>query len=293
MLNQVQHDGEKGGELQPEYCLRQNLLLLPYLRARGSSPGRIPGEESQMNNLLSGRFACTGILILVLVVLSISCGGGGSNVTPPDNKTLSISGPTSLKVGQNGQYSATLNGQTVLAIWAATSGSITTAGLFTAPASAGQVTVIATYEGKTAQLTVTITADVVIPPPPSGDWTLLFEGTNFKPGETISLPAPGSAKFQLQGTVNGKYLNWDITVGPSGASTLPLGDPDAGPLVICQVVYSAPGEYVLRVSEFFQKTDYVFGSSPLRYAEWYIEVGNAGKTASSLVGGQRLFFTLP
>jgi hypothetical protein len=265
--------------------------LLAYVVEANTLTGGTTSTRSSNSKLWQN--IAIGLAILAICpsdhwTLDVTDGSGG-NVTPPpvDQKVLTISGPTSLKTGQTGQYTASLNGQAVSVSWDTTSGTISNNGLLTAPNVAGQLVVTGNYNGQKATITVIVTATDI----PITGWYLLFEGTSYQPGDLISLPAPGSAKFTLVGKVNGQYLNWDLTVGPSGSVKLPLGDPDEGPLVVCQIYYSAPGGYILRVSEFAQKENYVAGNSPSRFAEWPIHVAN-GKGTSSLFEGQRLFFTL-
>ena len=57
---------------------------------------------------------------------------------------------------------------TVTATYTASGGSVSAAGLYTAPATAGSYTVTASYSGRTATANVTVTAPPTLPPPTSG-----------------------------------------------------------------------------------------------------------------------------
>ena len=80
---------------------------------------------------------------------------------PVDTVTVTPASPT-VYLNRTQQFTATLRDQygnvntTATASWSATSGSITTGGLYTAPATAGSVTVTASANGKTGTATVTV-----------------------------------------------------------------------------------------------------------------------------------------
>jgi hypothetical protein len=85
-----------------------------------------------------------------------------SVVVPAAPVTVAVSPPsTSVQVGAQVQFSATVTGTGNQAVtWTATAGSISNAGLFTAPGSSGSVTIIATsvaYPAVSGSATVTVT----------------------------------------------------------------------------------------------------------------------------------------
>ena len=112
------------------------------------------------------------VLLAALMLIHSGCGGPagtGSTTTPKTSQTVSISvAPTSTTLTANGtaQFSAAVSGSTNNAVsWSVASGAgtVNSSGLYTAPASAGTATVMATSmadSGKTAMATVTITATV-------------------------------------------------------------------------------------------------------------------------------------
>jgi autotransporter family porin len=86
-------------------------------------------------------------------------------VSAPSQPAVSVSispGSASVQAGSTQQFTATVTGATNTAVtWAATSGTITTSGLYTAPSTAGTYTVTATSQQdttKNASATVTVTA---------------------------------------------------------------------------------------------------------------------------------------
>jgi len=97
----------------------------------------------------------------------------GNGVQPPTTQVTGVTiSPTaaSVEINRTLQFSATVQGTVAdtSVIWSATAGTISSSGQFTAPATAGSVTVKATSNAdasKSASATVTVTAP---PPPPSG-----------------------------------------------------------------------------------------------------------------------------
>ncbi len=121
--------------------------------------------------------------ILLFYLVCTSCGGGGSNGggnNPPPAPTITsvalVCNPTSVQVGQTSQCSPTVTGTgsfNSAVNWSADTGSITSAGLFTAPNTAIQITVKVTAtsvqdptKSNYANITVTIipTVDVKAAP---------------------------------------------------------------------------------------------------------------------------------
>jgi hypothetical protein len=96
--------------------------------------------------------------------------------TPPDTSAISVAvSPTSANVqsGSSQQFTATVTGTSNTSVtWSATGGTISTSGLFTAGANAGNFTVMATSAAntaKTAQASVTLSAPAPpAPPAPAG-----------------------------------------------------------------------------------------------------------------------------
>ncbi|HEX4385096.1 MAG TPA: hypothetical protein VH083_19190, partial [Myxococcales bacterium] len=112
-------------------------------------------------------------------------------VTPPPAVTIKVS-PVSATVvaGKTQAFTCTVTGSTNTACtWSASSGSISAAGLFTAPATAGVLVVVAKSAAdatKTASAAVTVTASTTTTPPP------------------VTPPATGHPSLQV---VNGALLD--------------------------------------------------------------------------------------
>ena len=109
----------------------------------------------------------TAVLCYVLALMG--CGGSnGSGGNPPPTPLISVSGPASVMVGQQAQYTAAENGSPITPTWAvnnvtggnSTVGTISAAGLFTAPQAVpnpASVTITAMSSGATAgSVSVTI-----------------------------------------------------------------------------------------------------------------------------------------
>src|SRR6202046_1854012 len=120
--------------------------------------------------------ATTGVLCLLVVALVAlgACAGrtvSNGPTAPPQVVTVSIPpGPYSVAAGAQQQFSATVTGTTnTMVTWAATGGTISTTGDYTAGNNAGSFSVTATSvadTSKSAQMAVTVTAAPPAPPPP-------------------------------------------------------------------------------------------------------------------------------
>jgi len=134
----------------------------PY--SRRSRPQRVP-------------WAGVCLLLFATASLGACAGRTGSTgpIAPPQVVTISIPpGPYSVAAGAQQQFSATVTGTTnTLVTWAATGGTISTTGDYTAGNNSGTFSVTATSAAdtsKSAQMAVTVTAVAPPPvaPPPAG-----------------------------------------------------------------------------------------------------------------------------
>src|SRR5438445_8006163 len=103
------------------------------------------------------------ILVLVLAVCMAGCGGDGGSTPPPLNVTVSVSGAvTPLNIGGTRTFTATVNGTSNTAVtWSVVEtggGSITQAGVYTAPSLPGTYTVEAV-----AQVDISASAKAAVP----------------------------------------------------------------------------------------------------------------------------------
>lgn len=172
------------------------------------------------------RRACSCVLLGLLFVFVVGCGGGG-NSAPTSNLPLtpiSVSvSPTSTTLGTGGtqQFSATVAGSANTAVtWSVDGGSangaITVTGLYTAPATAPnppQVTVTATSQAdptKSASAMVTVVAGIVVQVTPATATVQTGASQNFT--ATIT----GTTNLGLTWTVVGGSANGGVQAEPGG-----------------------------------------------------------------------------
>jgi hypothetical protein len=109
------------------------------------------------------RFLLAGLAGTLFFILG--CGGGGGGTSAPPTPTILITPTTvSLTTNQTQQFAATINNGTGTVSWTATAGSISTDGLYTAPATPGNAVVTASMTGNSS---VAATANVTISNPPT------------------------------------------------------------------------------------------------------------------------------
>jgi len=119
-----------------------------------------------MQQFRSDRF----LIWAALAVINASCGGGGgdsaSNTLPPPPIAVAISGPLGvLDTGATRQFTASVSGTSDTTVtWSITDsgGTITAAGLYTAPALPGTATVKATADADGTKF-ATVAVPLVIP----------------------------------------------------------------------------------------------------------------------------------
>ncbi len=160
------------------------------------------------------------VAVLVLLGLSlIACGGSSSKSTstPPATVAVATNVPTATMSANGAQtFTATVTGSTNTAVtWSvqeANGGTITQAGVYTAPSTAGTYHVLATSQAdptKVATIAVTVTAAVVAAPNPT------FTST---PPTTLAEADP-TYTYPITATVSdGSAISYVLTTGPSGAA---------------------------------------------------------------------------
>ena len=176
-------------------------------------------------------------LFSVLAMLAISgCGSKGANTTtppppPPTPGSTAVSvTPHSSSVATAGkeQFSATVTGNTNTAVtWSASGGTITAAGLFTAPSAAGTYTVSATSQADNtksdvATVTVTSSAPTPTPPPPTPVSVVISP-------KIINLATGATQQFTalVSGTTN-TAVTWTASAGTISAAGLYTAPASAG-----------------------------------------------------------------
>jgi hypothetical protein len=152
---------------------------------------------------------------------------------PPSPSVTAVSiSPTSASsvTGGTVPFAATVQGTTSnkTVTWNALSGSITTAGVYTAPAKAGTDTVTAISNAdptKTASAVVTVTAPTPGPAPPSpsvSSVTVSPASGSTTTGGTLQFTAA------VQGTATDKSVSWKAALGSVSASGLYTAPSNAG-----------------------------------------------------------------
>ena len=188
-----------------------------------------------MNHLLSQR----DLKLLILIILTVAiawmpgCAGNATGRTPPTNSspttsaisvTVSPTSSTSLTSGTL-PFTAMIQGATSnkSVTWKALLGTVTAAGLYTAPAKAGTDTVTATSAAdptKSAAAVVTVTASPTNP---------TVTSVTVSPASTSSATS-GTHQFtaSVQGTASDKSVTWKASLGTITSSGLYTAPSKAG-----------------------------------------------------------------
>ena len=107
---------------------------------------------------------------------------------------------------------------------------------------------------------------VPVNPPPDKD---LFP-SNGNPAGYYSGQGQQSLTLELQPIPSGVgWINWEITQGPSGAFTVPLGIPQTQ----CEFYYTAVGVYSVRATPFASESSFDTGGAPVgNYATFTVSI---------------------
>jgi len=108
----------------------------------------------------------------------------------------------------------------------------------------------------------------VNPPPPPPDKDLF--PSNGNPAGYYSGQGQQSLTLELQPVPSGVgWINWEITQGPSGAFTVPLGIPQTQ----CEFYYTAVGVYSVRATPFASESSFDTGGAPVgNYATFTVSI---------------------
>jgi len=148
------------------------------------------------------------------LAIALACGGGGDNPPAPAGVVVTVSPVTpSVVVSGNQTFTATVTGSTNLSVtWSvqegATGGTITSGGVYTAPASTGTYHVIATSVADTAKkatATVTVTAAPVVAVAVSPTAPSVVVNSN----QTFTATVTGSTNTAV---------TWAVTEGATGGT---------------------------------------------------------------------------
>lgn len=113
-----------------------------------------------------------------------------------------------------------------------------------------------------------VNTGVPVNPPPPEDKHLYPLDAN--PSGYYSGSGQQSLTLELQPLPSGVgWINWEITQGPSGAFTVPLGMPQ----VQCEFYYTAVGIYTIRATPYESENSFDSGGSPLgNYATFTVSI---------------------
>lgn len=152
-------------------------------------------------------------------------GGGGGTVTPPPHNGLTVlPGTASVPAGGTAQFSAFVNDAPVNATWTASSGTITTAGVFTAPAS-GTVTITGTSGNNSGTATVNIVAATALSVTPAA--------VALPSGKVFTFTAiSGGAQVPAAWTATATGGGFAGTIDNNGNYTPPIAPPPGGTVTI-------------------------------------------------------------
>jgi hypothetical protein len=247
-------------------------------------------------------FTLLAIIVAGMFTLS-ACGGGGGN-HPTINDLVVLPGSISIGVSQTAQFSAFLNGASTSVTWTASGGTIDGSGLFTAPTSAGAVTITATSGQNTGTTSVTVVAAsaLAVNPAaltilagglqsftatPSAGVTWTVNGTAF--GDCVAPPV-GSAT-QCHGTIDGNG-NYTAPLSPPTGGTVTIGaaaGANSGTSTVTVLFSSASltintigtGQYALA----FTGIDFNQGL-PVDVVGSILTSGSAGSASGTITGGE-------
>lgn len=197
-------------------------------------------------------FLAASLAIVCLTSCGGGSGGGGGSTTSPPAQTVAISavspGTASVALGQTQTFSATVTGSSNTAItWEVNStaggnsqtGTISTAGLYTAPnplPNPGQVTITAVAQAdttKTSSATVTVTSSVAVAAISPANPTVPAGGTEQFSAATSNDPGNLGVNWSVNGVVGGNSTAGTIT--SKGLYTAPAFPPSGGTVTITAV----------------------------------------------------------
>src|SRR3954447_2257722 len=202
-------------------------------------------------NIMKSRLL---LLLLVLSSLLVACGGGKKSSTPTNpSSTVSIS-PTTASVPTNTttQFSATVSNSSSGVFWLVngviggnlTVGTISTTGIYTAPAtvpSPATVTVTATSladSTQSANATVTLTTGTAIAITISPSTASVFTGRTLQLSATFNTTANTGVTWEVNSTIGGDATHG--TISSSGLYTAPPTVPSPAAVTITAISQADP-----------------------------------------------------
>jgi hypothetical protein len=174
------------------------------------------------------------VVVSVILLTVTACGSGGQPPSLVSSTVSSVSvacNPSTVAINATSQCNATVQGTgsySSVVTWSASSGTISSSGLFTAPTSAGSVTVTATSTQdttKSGMATVTVTAQ-------SGPPTITSVSVACNPS-IVAINATSQCNATVQGT--GSYssaVTWSANGGTINSSGLFTAPASAGSVTV-------------------------------------------------------------
>ena len=178
-------------------------------------------------------FALLAIAVVGMCTLSACSSGGGGN-HPTVNDIVVLPGSSTVPVSQTAQFSAFLNGVSTSATWTASGGTIDGSGVFTAPSSAGNVTITATSGSDTGTTTVNVVASqsLVVNPAALTISAGAMQSFTVTPSAVVAWSVNGVAFGDCVAPLVGSVTQCHGTIDGNGNYTAPLSPPTGGTVTI-------------------------------------------------------------
>jgi hypothetical protein len=179
-------------------------------------------------------YALLAIAVVGMFTLSACSSGGGGGNHPTVNDIVVLPGSASVPVSQTAQFSAFLNGASTSATWTASGGTIDGSGVFTAPSSAGNVTITATSGSDTGTTTVNVVASqtLVVNPAALTISAGAMQSFTVTPSAVVAWSVNGVAFGDCVAPLVGSVTQCHGTIDGNGNYTAPLSPPTGGTVTI-------------------------------------------------------------
>lgn len=220
---------------QSRYILAFSFMFLAFCEILGSN-------AAKMRTRVAVRkwWALADLTLLFGMGLLAGCGGQGTSGPPSGVTSVTVTPLTaSVKAGQTQQFQATVTasrGVSTAVTWSASPGTISSAGLYTAPASVPNPSTVTVTATSVADTTKSQSAKVSV---------FLIQGVTISPGSATLQPGQGqkfTATVQGQGTFD-MSVTWQVnqipggnsffgTIGADGSYTAPAALPNPDPVTI-------------------------------------------------------------
>ena len=220
---------------QSRYTLAFFFMLLAFCEILGSKAAKMRTRVA-----LRKWWGPTDLTLLIGMGLLAGCGGQGTGGPPSGITSVTITPLTaSIKAGQTQQFQAGVTGSPGLSTavtWSASAGTISSTGLYTAPASVPNPSTVTVTATSFADTSKSQSAKVSV---------FLIQGVTISPGSATLQPGQGqkfTAAVQGQGTFD-MSVTWQVnqiaggnsffgTIGADGSYTAPAALPNPDPVTV-------------------------------------------------------------